>query len=78
MANSGIEQVNYFCPRKRILCTLSLSVQYHSKKGKIYSSIDCDEKLNCRVSKVDENSNFNWEMWNLISNFLMQSFYMVA
>ena len=62
MANSSIEQVNYFCPRKRILCNLSLTVQYNLKKGKIYSSIDCDEKLNCRVSKVDENSNFNWEM----------------
>ncbi len=36
--------------------------QKHLKKGKTYSSIDCDEKLNCRVGNPEENSNFNWEM----------------
>ena len=62
MGNSGIEQVNYFCLRKRIFCNLSLTVQYDFKKGKIYSAIDCDEKLNCRVGNPDEKSHFNWEM----------------
>ena len=61
MVNSGIEQVNYFCPRKRVLCYLSLTVKYNFKKGKLYSSIDCDEKLNCRVANPDEKSQFNWE-----------------
>jgi hypothetical protein len=62
MVNMGFEHVNYFCPRKRILCSLSLSVQYNFKEGKIYSSIDCDEKQNCRVGNPDKISHFNWEI----------------
>jgi hypothetical protein len=62
MGNYGIEQFNYFCPRKRIFCNLSLTVQYDFKKGKIYSAIDCDEKLNCRVGNPDEKSKFNWDI----------------
>ena len=70
MVNSSIEQVNYFCPRKRIFCNLSLTVQYDFKKGKIYSAIDCDEKSNCRVGNPDEKSKFNWDMCPAYQQFI--------
>jgi hypothetical protein len=60
MANVGIEQLHYFCPRKKKSCSLVL---YYSADNneKIYKMIECDNKLDCKVYIPSEENSFNWE-----------------
>ena len=60
MANVGIEQFHYFCPRKKASCSLVLYFTAENS-GKTYTMIECDQKLDCKVYIPSQENSFNWE-----------------
>jgi hypothetical protein len=61
MADVGIEQINYFCPRKNNLCSIVLYFNGVSDNGKIYRMLECENKLDCVVYAPNEDQYFDWE-----------------
>jgi hypothetical protein len=61
MADVGIEQINYYCPRKKYLCSIILYFNGINDNGKIYRMLECEHKLDCVVYSPNEDRYFEWE-----------------
>ena len=61
MADVGIEQINYYCPRKKNLCSIILYFNGVNDNGKIYRMLECENKLNCVVYAPRDDHYFEWE-----------------
>ena len=60
MANIGVEQVHYFCPRNKSVCILTLYF-IPNNGGEKYTSVDCVNEADCTGFSPNDKSMFKWE-----------------